>query len=177
MLPAPDLTTRRTSAENLLLDECEEIVIPLEVRPLEIGIARDAKRVIASHLHAREQRAQIRSDHLLQRNEGKLAARRHPARKRLRSSDARNVLDTALRIVKLHRKSQGKIRDVGERVTGSTARGVSPENLSLEKLVDRLPLGRREIVHSNQLMLAPRAPAAEVVQAVRASRISSPTRS
>src|SRR5829696_7617243 len=52
--------------EHLLLDEREEIVILLEIRQLEIGVTRYAKRVIAFHFHAGEQSAEIRSDHLLE---------------------------------------------------------------------------------------------------------------
>ena len=48
----------------MLLDQREEIVVLLEIRQLEIGIARYAKRVIPFHLHPGKQSAEIRADDL-----------------------------------------------------------------------------------------------------------------
>jgi hypothetical protein len=61
------------------------------------------------------------------------------------------VIDAALRVVKLHSESERKIRDVRERVTWlDCERCENRKNLGLEKLVNRLPLGGGEIVHSNE---------------------------
>ena len=58
------------------------------VGQLEVGVAGDAERVVLEDLHAREERVEVRGDHLLERHETGAARERHEAGEQRRHLDA-----------------------------------------------------------------------------------------
>src|SRR6185436_12097371 len=69
--------------ENLLFDQLQQIVVILGVRQLEIRIARDPERVESLDVHPGEQRTEVGTDYLLQRDERVAPAERDPPWKAL----------------------------------------------------------------------------------------------
>ena len=67
-------TSSRTTSLNrrsntLLLDHLEQVFGLVCRRQVEVRVARHPKRVPPQDLHPREERAEVRADHLLERNE------------------------------------------------------------------------------------------------------------
>src|SRR5689334_10038106 len=137
--------------EYLLLDRGEQI-LRLVDRKLEIGVACNPERVPVHDLHAREQRAQVRSDHLLQRHEfARATDDGHPSRKALWHLDAREVHHIALRIADLDGEREREVRDVWEWVTRIDGeRREHGKDLRLEELVHRAPLTRGQVGHLDE---------------------------
>ncbi len=72
-------------------------------------------RPVVQHLHAREQRAQVVGDDLLERDEGRGALERHEARQQLLGHlHPRHVLRLRHRIPQQHRQAQRQVGDVRE---------------------------------------------------------------
>ena len=95
------------------------------VGELEVGVARDAEDVVAEHLHAGEQRVEMRRDHLLERHEALAVGEGDEPRQERRNLHAREA-------VLAERGSRTTIARLSERFemygngcAGSTASGVS----------------------------------------------------
>jgi hypothetical protein len=118
-LPAPDALLHRL-----------EQVVGLDLLDLDVRVAHHAERVRRDDLHAREERRQVRLDHLLdpdevvvpgQRAVAALAARRpaqgHQPRQRVGHLQPREAL-VPLRVAHDDGKVQAQVRDVRKRVAG-----------------------------------------------------------
>ena len=138
--------------EHLLLDHREEVFRLLAVRDLEVRIARDAERVRAEDLHPREQRAEMRADHLLERHEViRAALDGNPAWEGLRHLHAGEMLVAVFGLAKLHRQREREVRDVRERMARiDRERRQHGEYVRLEERVHRLALGGGELRHRQQ---------------------------
>ena len=119
------------AAAHALLDRLEQ-VLGLELLDRDVGVTRHAEGMRLDHLHAREDRAEVRGDELLEPDEvvGAAAlvgalhlagraralrrADRHEPRKRPRHLDAGEAL-LALGRADEHREVQAQVRDVRER--------------------------------------------------------------
>ena len=88
------------------------------VGELEVGVAGDAERVVLEHLHAGEQRVEVRGDHLLERDEARAAGHRDEAGEQRRHLDAREALLAGARVAHDDREVEREARDVRERVRG-----------------------------------------------------------
>ena len=144
--------------EHLFFDHCQQVFRFFGVRDFEVRVARDAKGVRAEHLHAGKQRAEMRADHLFERDKMmRPSLHRHPSRKRLRHLHPGEVVHAPVRIAQFHRERQGQVRDVRERVAGVDGeRREHRIHLILEKRVHRRPLARREVAHREQPNPMPR---------------------
>ena len=89
------------------------------VGELEVGVAGDAERVVLEHLHAGEQRVEVRGDHLLERDEARAAGHRDEAGEQRRHLDPREALLAGAR--RRARRPRGSA--TGSRCTGTGARG------------------------------------------------------
>src|SRR6185503_14649588 len=98
-----------SALEHLLLDQLQQVVIVFRMSELEVGVPCNSKRVEALDVHPWKQGTEIRSNHLLQRNENVAAAKRNPAGQTLRDFDTGKSHRLAHRIVDLHRQGQGEI--------------------------------------------------------------------
>ena len=117
------------------LDRLEEVLgFVLE---LEVGVARDPERVVREHLHAREQRVELRRDHLLEQHEALAVGERDEAGEQRRHLDPREALVAARRVAHGDREVERQVRDVGERVRGvDRERGEHREDRLGEELVE-----------------------------------------
>ena len=130
--------------EHLLLDHREQVFRLLAVRDLEIRVARDAERVRAEDLHPREQRAEMRADHLLERHEViRAPLDRHPAREGLRHLHAGEMLVARARA----RAARPRARATGSRCTETDApdrpRAASARGTPASRRTRRSPRARR----------------------------------
>ena len=129
--------------EDLLLDRREQIVRLFAREQLDVRVARDAEGVPVAHLHAREERAQIDPNELLERNELVRPPERDPPRKAARHLHAREVILVRVRIANLHREREREIRDVRKGVPGiDRERREHRIHLLLEILIEPLQLAR-----------------------------------
>ena len=103
-------------------------------------------------LHPREERLEIRADHLLERHELVRAARTGTQRGRRFGTFTRAKCSVPVhRVANLHRERQRQVGDVRERVPGIDGeRREHREDLRLEVLVDRAPLARRQLAHVDE---------------------------
>ena len=67
------------------------------VAELDVGVARDAERVVREHLHAGEQRVEVRGDDLLERHEARAVGNADEAREQRRHLHPREPLLAASR--------------------------------------------------------------------------------
>src|SRR5262249_38548950 len=139
------------SLEDLLFDRREQI-FRLFDRDVEIGVARDPERIPRGDLEAREERAEVRADDLLERNEVEGPALHwNPTREASRNLYPGESDGTAFRISHFGCDGERKIRDVWKRVPGIDGeRRQNRKDLRLEVFVDGAPFGRRQIAHAEQ---------------------------
>ncbi len=100
---------------QLFLDRHEQVG-RLFLLDREVGVARDPEEVVLQHLHAREQRVQVRGDDLLEQDVRPLADL-HEARQHRRDLDSREEAFAALGVANGDCQGQRKVADVRERVT------------------------------------------------------------
>ena len=137
--------------EHLLLDRREQVIRLFGRRQLDVRVARDPEGVPVPDLHPREERAQVRADHLLERHEVVRATGGHPARQALGHLHAREVRRVGDRIADLERQREREVRDVREGVPRvHRERREHREDVRLEERVDRGPLGAVQFVHGDQ---------------------------
>ena len=140
-----------TALKDLLLDHCQQIVVFVEVRQLEIGITRHTKCVVAADFHAWKEGVEVCPDDLLERDELSVASEADPSRNALRNFHACKALDAALRVVELHGQRQRKIRDIGKRVPGIDGeRSEHGKDLRLEEELYGFALRRVELLRTHE---------------------------
>ena len=150
-------TSTRTTSPNRRWNTCSSIVASRSsgssIGNLEIGVARDPERVPARRPPSRER--------------ARRGSRRSPARAERSGSAGRAPAPSAAGSSAPSRARSASRRARGSRIStasdserfemygngwpGSTASGVSTgKDLRLEVLVDRAPLGRREVAHADE---------------------------
>ena len=105
------------TAAQLHLDRLEEIV-GLFFLEREVGVAGDPERHELDDVHAREQRRQVRRDHLLEGDEPLAVGRDHEPRQQRRHLDAGEAVLAGVGVRDGDTEVQGQVRDVREGVTG-----------------------------------------------------------
>jgi hypothetical protein len=76
---------------------------------------------------------------------------RHPTRETLRHLHPREVVDAAIRVANLDREREREIRDVREGMTRvDCQRREDRKHFRLEELIDRVPLTRGQLGHSDE---------------------------
>jgi hypothetical protein len=91
--------------EHLLLDRREHVLRLLEVRELEVRIARHPERIPAEDLHPRKERLQVLADDVLERHElVSTSGHEHPAREALGNLDACEVDGAEHRVANFDRQ-------------------------------------------------------------------------
>jgi len=132
-----------------LLDRLEQILVL--VVELEVGVSRDAERVMGDDLHAGEQPIEVGGDDLLDRDEAAAVRQRHEPWKEGRHLDAREPVVARARVTHENREVQGEVRDVGEgvgRIDGKW--GQHGEDLALEHLAELGAVGIGEIAPTGE---------------------------
>ena len=127
------------------LDGLEEVLVL--VVELEVGVAGDAERHVVEDLHAREQPAEVRGDHLLERHEATAVRQRHEPGKDRGDLHPGEALHAALRVPDGDGEVQRQVGDVGEgmrRVDGQ--RGEHRVHEVLERPLQLGLVGRVEVV-------------------------------
>ena len=139
---------------------CNTTSIALEqvlglVGELEVGVAGDPEHRVSEHLHAREQRVEVRGDHLLERDEPFAVGQRDEARQQRRDLDAREQVFAERGVADADREVQREVRDVGEgvrRVDGE--RCEHGEDALVEHLAQLRTVGRVEVVPAHEANVA-----------------------
>ena len=93
------------------------------VGQLEVGVARDAERVVREHLHPREQRVEMRGDDLFERDEARAPGQRDEAGEQRRDLDAGESLLAGRRMAHRDGEVEREVGDVRERDARGRRRG------------------------------------------------------
>ena len=132
------------AAAQLSLDGREQ-VLGVAVHVVEVSVARHPERVMVDHLHTREQRLHVQSDHVLERNVAAALGQGDQPRQHRWDLDPGEVLLVALRVANDHREVQRKVRDVRKRMRGvDRERGQHGEDLLAK---DRVELAQLLLGH------------------------------
>ena len=130
------------AAAEHALDRLEQ-VLRLVLLDLEVGVARQAERVVRDELHAREQPVQVRGDHGLERDEPLAVGERDEPREQRRHLHAREPAHARHRVAHHRREVEGQVRDVRERVRGvDRQRGQHREDALVELLLEEREVRR-----------------------------------
>ena len=105
------------AAAQLDLDGRQQ-VLGLLLLEGEVGVAAHAEGGRGLHLHPGEQLAEVRGDHLLERDEPLAIGHHHEPRQEVGHLDAGEAPLGGDRIAEQHREVQREVRDVRERVPG-----------------------------------------------------------
>ena len=121
------------------------------VGQLEVGVARDSEDVVAEHLHAGEQRVEMRGDHLLERNEALAVGEGdEPRQERRNLHRAKRSSPSAGSRTMIARLSE-RFEMYGNGCAGSTASGVSTGKMrSSNTAVRWLRSARVEVVPARE---------------------------
>ena len=111
------------AATDLFLQRLQQVLRPVVVH-FQVGVARHAEDMTLQHPHAREEPVEIGGDDILEGHEDARLRRHEPAEQR-RDLDPREVDQVRIGVFDTDRQVQRQVRDVRERVAGSTASGVS----------------------------------------------------
>jgi hypothetical protein len=114
----PDLEPHdlaEASSSQLVLDRPQQVVGL--VGDLKVRVARDPEQVVADDLHPREERVQVRGDHVLERDERVLRDLDEPRQHLLRHFYAGEHFVFEIWVVEVNDQAQRQVRDVGERTT------------------------------------------------------------
>ena len=88
------------------------------VAQLDVGVARHTERILREHFHAREQRVEVRRDHLFERHVARAVGDADEAREERRHLHPGESLFAARAVAHDHREVEREVRDVRERVRG-----------------------------------------------------------
>ena len=88
------------------------------VAELDVGVARDPERMLREHVHAGEQRVEVRGDDLLQRHVARAVGHGHEPGEQRRHLHPGEALFAAGAVAHRHCEVERQVRDVRERVRG-----------------------------------------------------------
>jgi len=131
-----DRTTEAAPAQ-LELHRRQEVVGLLLVHG-DVGVPRDAERVVALDLHPREERAQMCGDHLLEGHEALAVGHDHEAGQKGRHLQAGEPAGVGDRVAHAHGQVERHVGDVRERVAGVDGQGRQHREDAVVEDVDQI---------------------------------------